>query len=86
MGEYIPNLLAKRTFKAVEKSILRGTLKEEFKGIVSNEEIGKFTLQTTVTDEELLDKMLDMVTSIHPDYLQGSAFIVSRSFLIDLLS
>lgn len=33
-----------------------------------------------VTDEELLDKMLDMVTSTHPDYLQGSAFIVSRPF------
>ncbi|MFB7121429.1 MULTISPECIES: phage major capsid protein [Bacillus] len=61
-------------------NFLRGTLKEEFKGIVSNEEIGRFTLQTTVTDKELLDKMFDMVTSIHPDYLQGSAFIVSRSF------
>ncbi|MDA1634010.1 phage major capsid protein [Bacillus cereus] len=80
MDEYIPNLLAKRTFKAVEKSILRGTLSEEFKGIVPNEEIGKFTLPTTVTDEELLDKMLDMATSIHPEYLQGSAFIVSRPF------
>ncbi|MFJ7682614.1 phage major capsid protein [Peribacillus butanolivorans] len=80
MAEYIPNLLAKRTFKAVEKSILRGTLDEDFNGIVPNEEIGKFTLPMTVTDVELLDKMLDMVTSIHPEYLQGSAFIVSRPF------
>lgn len=80
MDEYIPNLLAKRTFKAVEKSILRGTLSEEFKGIVPNEEIGKYTLPTTVTDEELLEKMLDMATSIHPEYLQGSALIVSRPF------
>ncbi|MEB9879425.1 phage major capsid protein [Bacillus cereus] len=80
MDEYIPNLLAKRTFKTVEKSILQGTLSEEFKGIVPNEEIGKFTLPTTVNDEELLDKMLDMITSTHPDYLQRSAFIVSRPF------
>ncbi|MEK4011642.1 phage major capsid protein [Peribacillus sp. FSL M8-0224] len=80
MAEYIPNLLAKRTFKAVEKSILRGTLDEDFKGIVPNEEIGKFTLPIAVTDIELLDKILDMVTSIHPEYLQGSAFIVSRPF------
>ncbi|WP_286166180.1 phage major capsid protein [Peribacillus frigoritolerans] len=82
MAEYVPNLLAKRTFKAVEKSIIRGAAAEEFKGIVPNEEINKFTLSKAAdnTDVKLLDKMLDMVTSIHPDYLQGSAFIVSRPF------
>ncbi|EJR31164.1 hypothetical protein III_05390 [Bacillus mycoides] len=39
-----------------------------------------FAETSIVTDEELLDKMLDMATSIHPEYLQGSAFIVSRPF------
>ncbi|MED0667743.1 phage major capsid protein [Bacillus badius] len=80
MAEYVPNLLAKRTFKAIERSILRGTDSEEFKGIVPNEEVNKFSLSLEINDSELLDKMLDMVTSIHPDYLQGSSFIVSRPF------
>ncbi|WP_430007566.1 phage major capsid protein [Metabacillus idriensis] len=82
MAEYVPNRLAKSTFKAVERSILRGTSTEEFKGIVPNEEINKFTLSKASenTDVKLLDKMNEIVTSIHPDYLQGSAFIVSRPF------
>ncbi|QJX76986.1 phage major capsid protein [Priestia megaterium] len=80
MAEYIPNLLAKRTFKAIERSILRGTSDDEFAGIVPNPDIKNLELSTSATDYELLDKLLDMSLSIHPDYLKGSQFIMSRAF------
>ncbi|MGE7185582.1 phage major capsid protein [Peribacillus sp. NPDC006672] len=80
MADYITKLLAKRTFKAIERSILRGTLVEEFAGIVPNDEIGTRSLSVTATDEELLETLLDMSLSIHPEYLQRSEFIMSRPF------
>ncbi|CDQ21226.1 phage major capsid protein [Halobacillus karajensis] len=80
MADYITNLLAKRTFKAIERSILQGSLAEEFAGIVPNIEIGKRSLSVTATDEELLEILLDMSLSIHPEYLQRSEFIMSRPF------
>lgn len=80
MADYVTNLLAKRTFKAIERSILRGTLAEEFAGIVPNTEIGTRNLSVTATDEELLEVLLDMTLSIHPEYLQRSEFIMSRPF------
>nr|WP_239500267.1 phage major capsid protein [Bacillus pseudomycoides] len=80
MVEYVPNLLAKRTFKAIEKSILRGTAAEEFRGIVPDTTVKKQTLSVAVTDTQLLDTLLDMVLNVHPEYLQKSQFIMSRPF------
>jgi HK97 family phage major capsid protein/HK97 family phage prohead protease len=80
MAEYVPNLLAKRTFKAIEKSILVGTAAEEFRGIVPDTTIGKFDLSLAATNEQLLDLLLDMTLNIHPEYLQKSQFIMSRPF------
>ncbi|WP_431844777.1 phage major capsid protein [Niallia taxi] len=80
MAEYVTNLLAKRTFKAIEKSILRGTAAEEFRGIVPDATIGKFDLSLDATNEQLLDVLLDMVLNVHPEYLQKSQFIMSRPF------
>lgn len=80
MTEYIPNLLAKRTFKAIERSILRGTSDDEFAGIVPNPDIKNTELSTSASDYELLDTLLDMSLSIYPEYLKGSQFIMSRAF------
>jgi HK97 family phage major capsid protein/HK97 family phage prohead protease len=80
MAEYVPNLLAKRTFKAIEKSILRGTAAEEFRGIVPDATVGKFDLSMAATNDQLLDVLLDMVLNVHPEYLQKSQFIMSRPF------
>lgn len=80
MAEYVPNLLAKRTFKAIEKSILRGTSAEEFRGIVPDATIGKFDLSLAATNDQLLDVLLDMTLNIHPEYLQKFQFIMSRPF------
>ncbi|PGT19312.1 phage major capsid protein [Bacillus cereus] len=80
MHEYVPNLLAKRTFKAIEKSILRGTAAEEFRGIVPDVTVEKKTLSVAATDAQLLDTLLDMVLNVNPEYLQKSQFIMSRPF------
>lgn len=80
MHEYVPNLLAKRTFKAIEKSILRGTAAEEFRGIVPDVTVEKKILSVAATDAQLLDTLLDMVLNVHPEYLQKSQFIMSRPF------
>ncbi|MDN4493362.1 phage major capsid protein [Ureibacillus aquaedulcis] len=80
MADYISSLLATRTYKAIEKSMLKGTDEDEFSGIVPNEEVFEHTLSVGASDQELLDKLLDMTLTIHPEYLQGSQFILSRSF------
>jgi HK97 family phage major capsid protein/HK97 family phage prohead protease len=80
MADYVTNLLAKRTFKAIEHSILRGSLANEFAGIVPNSEIGNKNLSVSATDNELLETLLDMSLSIHPEYLQRSEYIMSRPF------
>ncbi len=80
MVEYVPNLLAKRTFKAIEKSILRGTAAEEFRGIVPDTTIGKFDLSLAATNDQLLEVLLDMVLNVHPEYLQKSQFIMASPF------
>jgi HK97 family phage major capsid protein/HK97 family phage prohead protease len=80
MAEYVTNLLVRRTFKAIEHSMLRGDGVEEFSGIVPNTEIGKRTLAAGALDQEALDILMDMSLSIHPEYLQNSQFIMSRPF------
>ncbi|CAM5206401.1 hypothetical protein UACE39S_01735 [Ureibacillus acetophenoni] len=81
MEVYVPDLLARRVHKAIEKSILRGTTAEEFRGIVPDESVQAFNLTAAASDLELLDKLLDMTLNIHPEYLEKSQFIMSRPFL-----
>ncbi|WP_040285270.1 phage major capsid protein [Sporosarcina koreensis] len=80
MASYIPSQLAKRTFKAIEQSILRGTRTDEFKGIVPDQTVNKIELSAASTDDELQDLLLDMNLNIHPEYLQNSQYIMSRPF------
>ncbi|MCU1805165.1 phage major capsid protein [Cytobacillus firmus] len=80
MEVYVPNLLGKRVFKAVEQSILRGTSVEEFRGIVPDSDIQSFNVTANASDVELLDALLDMTLNIHPEYLAKSQFIMSRPF------
>lgn len=80
MEVYVPELLAKRVYKAVEKSILRGTTPEEFRGIVPDASVQAFNLGSAASDANLLDTLLDMTLNIHPMYLEKSQFIMSRPF------
>ncbi|WP_191566222.1 phage major capsid protein [Metabacillus idriensis] len=80
MEGYIPSLLARQVHKAVERSMLRGSKAEEFRGIVPNEDIQSFNVTADAGDEQLLDVLLDLVLNVHPEYIAKSQFIMSRPF------
>lgn len=73
---YAVNLLSRRTGKAVEKSILTGQGGEEFSGIVGNDELAAITAAEAVT----IDVLLELYNSIHPEFLDGAGYIMSRKF------
>ena len=73
---YAVNLLSRRTGKAVEKSILTGQGGEEFSGIVGNDELAAITAAEAVTT----DVLLELYNSIHPEFLDGAGYIMSRKF------
>jgi len=72
---YSVNLLARRAAKAVEKSILTGATADEFRGIVGDTEIVAVTTSTVT-----IDSLMDLYNSVHPEFLDGSSFIMQRSF------
>lgn len=74
--DYSVNLLARRAAKAVEKSILSGSQAEEFKGIIHDTEIPN----VEVTGEIAIENLLDLYNSIHPEFLDGAGYIMSRAF------
>lgn len=77
---YSADLLARRTARAVEKSIFKGLGQERgFVGILSNEvtdseDLNKVKISANVTVEELAD----ITGSLNPAYLDGAAFYMSR--------
>lgn len=72
--DYSINLLARRAAKAVEKSILAGNTAEEFRGIDIDPDIVKVET-TTIT----MDDIVDLYNSLHPEFLDGSTFIMQRA-------
>lgn len=80
--EYVANLLARRVVRVAEKSILTGSTSEEFRGIIHDTEIYEKVIQGSldnVDDSTLQDFLMDVYNSVHPDYHQGSSFIVNKS-------
>lgn len=76
--DYVGSLLARRTGKAIEKSILVGTGNTEFAGIINDADIQ--AVPTTGTGAVLLDDLQTLYLTIHPDFLNGSSFTMSRDF------
>lgn len=74
--DYAIGLLSRRTVKAVEQSILVGKGGEEFSGITNDKEIAVVSADAAVTQETLLE----LYNAVHPSLLDGSGYIVSRSF------
>lgn len=74
--DYSINLLSRRVAKAVEKSMLVGNGGEEFVGIKNAANVPQVAIKGAVT----IDHLLDLYNSIHPEFLDGSVFIMSRSF------
>jgi len=77
---YSADLLARRTVRAVEKSIFKGLGQERgFVGILSNEvtdseDLNKVKISANVT----VDELADITGSLNPSYLEGAAFYMSR--------
>ena len=74
--DYAVNLLARRTGKAVEKSILVGKGNEEFSGFVNDPELNSVTADSAIT----IDTLNELYNAIHPEFLSDAGFIVSRKF------
>ena len=74
--DYAVDLLARRTAKAVEKSVLTGTKDEEFRGIIHDAEIENVEVTGAVTNDDLLE----LYNSIHPEFLNDAGYIMSREF------
>lgn len=78
--DYSVNLLARRAAKAVEKSILVGTTADEFKGIVTDTEINEVAAEGAIT----VDALMDLYNSIHPEFLAGASYIMSRKIFNEI--
>lgn len=78
--DYAVNLLARRAAKAVEKSILVGTTADEFKGIVQDTEINSVDVEGAIT----VDSLMDLYNSIHPEFLDGASYIMSRKIFNEI--
>lgn len=74
--DYSVSLLARRAGKAVEKSILIGAGGDEFAGLINDAGVGTVAVVGTVTIENLLD----LYNKVHPEFLDGSGFIMQRAF------
>lgn len=78
---YSAGLLARRTARAIEKSVFKGIGGESgFQGILSTEGLkeiptdNKVKLASTIT----VDNLLDVINSLNPAYLDGAVFFMSR--------
>lgn len=76
---YVSDLLSRRTAQAIEASLLngRGDIENEFKGIFNEE--GLTEVQTAAVKEVTMDDLNSLYTSLNPLFLDGAAFIMSRS-------
>ncbi|QAS51829.1 phage major capsid protein [Halobacillus litoralis] len=76
IADYSKNLLARRAGKTVEKSILVGLGGDEFAGIVPDADVQSVDVVGTATLEDLQELYL----KVHPEFLTGGSFIMSRDF------
>lgn len=82
--DYSKNLLARRTVKAVEAAILSGQGgTEDFKGIIHDVDVEAVEVVGTTADVTL-ESLVDLYLAIHPDFMQGAAFTMNRSFFNEL--
>lgn len=80
--DYATGVLTKRLAREMDKSVLKGDkTKKQFEGILTSEEaeVVKELAIAEATDAEILDALLDVTLSVHPDYLDGAVFVVNRA-------
>ena len=77
LEDYVGNLLARRTARAIEESILVGNSENEFNGIIHDKFINNVEV---VGDAITMDDLQDMYLSIHPEFLKDAGFVMQRDF------
>jgi HK97 family phage major capsid protein/HK97 family phage prohead protease len=74
---YAVGVMTRRLARKMDESVLNGNkASKQFEGILTSTEAE--VVGTHAADAINIDKLLDMTLSVHPDYLDGSVFIVSR--------
>lgn len=75
--DYAVNVMSRRLARKLDEVVLVGDpAKKQFEGILTST-VAK-TVGTHAADKISLDNLLDMTLAVHPDYLEGSVFVVSR--------
>ena len=77
LEDYVGNLLARRTARAIEESILVGNSENEFNGIIHDKFINNVEI---VGDTITMDDLQNMYLSIHPEFLKDAGFVMQRDF------
>lgn len=72
---YSQDLLSRRLSKTAEHAIFVGDGKKQFKGILSETDIAK----VEATGAVAMNHLVDLYTSIHPDFISKSAFYMNRN-------
>lgn len=73
---YVNDLLGRRVAKTAENAIFNGDGVNEFTGIMEDTSVEAKQVSGAVT----IDELVDLYTALHPSFLDGSAFYMSRSF------
>ena len=74
--DYSVELLARRTAKAIEKSILVGTVADEFKGIKGTAGVAEVEVAAGAIT---VDTLMDVYNAVHPEFLNGAEWVMSRA-------
>ncbi|QDP39439.1 phage major capsid protein [Radiobacillus deserti] len=75
---YVNDLLGRRVAKTAEKAIFNGDGVNEFTGILGDENVQG--IDVSLASRIGVDQLMDLYTSIHPDFVDGAAFYMNRSF------
>lgn len=78
--EYATGIMTKRLAREMDKSVLTGNkANKQFEGILTDATVQTVaSVAAAATDAVLLDALLDMTLSVHPDHLEGAVFVVGR--------
>ncbi|ARK29046.1 phage major capsid protein [Halalkalibacter krulwichiae] len=78
--DYTKNLLARRTVKAIEKSMLTGQGGVEFNGIIHDADVEAVNVANTIE----IDQLQALYLAIHPEFLSGASFVMARNFFNEI--
>lgn len=76
---YVKDLLGRRVGKTAEQAIFNGDGVKEFSGIVTAAGVEEIEMEDGFESIYGLENLMNIYTSLHPDFLDGAAFYVNRA-------